>query len=363
MTRADHRNIAPFFSDTYVAARAGFLEAATSAGAEITSFRHNRRGRHKEVLAVDVARIGDRTAEKIVLTVSGTHGVEGYLGSAVQTGELARPCKPSDGQAIVHVHAVNPFGMSWCRRVNEDNVDLNRNFIDHGASPAANEAYDELHELLCPRVWNETVRRETGRALRDFLETRGSKAFLAAIADSQETHPDGLFFAGRGPAWSRRVFQRILDEICGLSKEIFLVDLHTGLGERGRAEVTSMNEPESTELGNVRRCFGDEVTCFRAGEAGAPAYRGLLALTAPDLLPGKTVSSVVIEYGTEQLLHMLDLLRADNWLHNHGNPLSAEGDEIRRAMRDGFCPRDPGWRTTVWSHGIDAIDRALSTGG
>ena len=29
------------------------------------------------------------------------------------------------------IHALNPFGFAHLRRANEDNVDLNRNFVDH----------------------------------------------------------------------------------------------------------------------------------------------------------------------------------------------------------------------------------------
>ena len=34
------------------------------------------------------------------------------------------------GLRVVLLHAINPWGFSWARRVTEDNVDLNRNFRD-----------------------------------------------------------------------------------------------------------------------------------------------------------------------------------------------------------------------------------------
>lgn len=72
---------------------------------------------------------------------SGVHGVEGYAGSAVQNKILdfflETPNMIKDDVAIVIIHVVNPYGMSWWRRWNENNVDLNRNFLS-GRLPVPN---------------------------------------------------------------------------------------------------------------------------------------------------------------------------------------------------------------------------------
>lgn len=92
----------------------------------------------------------------MVLHSSGVHGVEGYAGSAIQLNFLQSLLEKvmgdswvywviycwdlntqdsvsevlSDDFAILVIHVVNPYGMSWWRRWNENNVDLNRNLID-----------------------------------------------------------------------------------------------------------------------------------------------------------------------------------------------------------------------------------------
>ena len=71
----------------------------------------------------------------MLVTVSGTHGVEGFFGSAVQVEWLRRikgAALPGDIAAL-HIHAINPYGFSWLRRTNEDNVDINRNWMDFDA--------------------------------------------------------------------------------------------------------------------------------------------------------------------------------------------------------------------------------------
>ena len=63
-------------------------------------------------------RVGDPGATRILFLLSGTHGIEGFLGSGVQRflldEGLARRLPART--ALVLVHAVNPFGFAWRRR-------------------------------------------------------------------------------------------------------------------------------------------------------------------------------------------------------------------------------------------------------
>lgn len=95
-------------------------------------------------LTIDVAILRG-SKEKYLIHFSGTHGrviirimfiklgVEAYSGSAIQAAYLHSLCfenknpYPSDIQpTIIFVHSVNPYGFQFHRRVNEENIDLNR---------------------------------------------------------------------------------------------------------------------------------------------------------------------------------------------------------------------------------------------
>src|SRR3546814_9727826 len=90
--------------------------------------RPDRTGPDGKPLYMDVAWVGPDDADVVLLSLSGTHGAEGFNGSAAQVHWLnlhgAEPLPK--GVAMLFVHAVNPFGFAHMLRVNENNVDLNR---------------------------------------------------------------------------------------------------------------------------------------------------------------------------------------------------------------------------------------------
>ena len=107
------------FADTYSQARARFLAAAAAAGATIETIRHPLRGPDGDMLACDIARLGPPRARRALVTISGTHGVEGHCGSGAQTASLREglfTALPAD-TSVVAIHAINPHGFAWSRRV------------------------------------------------------------------------------------------------------------------------------------------------------------------------------------------------------------------------------------------------------
>ena len=85
------------------------------------------------------------------------------LAARVREGVATWPAEQQRDVALVFIHAVNPYGFSQLRRVNEDNVDLNRNFRDFSHPPARNAAYAEVHAMMVPAEWPPTA--ENGAAI------------------------------------------------------------------------------------------------------------------------------------------------------------------------------------------------------
>ena len=121
-----------YFSPDYQTARSRFRDAATAAGAALHAIALGSHGPDGEALCVDIAWLGAARPRRVFMHTSGMHGVEAFTGSAVQLALLGAPPVPGADDALVLVHVLNPYGMAWLRRANENNVDLNRNFIVQG---------------------------------------------------------------------------------------------------------------------------------------------------------------------------------------------------------------------------------------
>lgn len=88
------------FSGDYSALRTRFLAAARTAGASLVEYLHPLHGPDGERLATDVAYLGRNDARKLMVLISGTHGVEGPFGSACQTAWLSQNTPWQGGVAL-----------------------------------------------------------------------------------------------------------------------------------------------------------------------------------------------------------------------------------------------------------------------
>src|SRR5437762_4569779 len=139
-----------FFSPDYFTARDRFREAAARAGCRIETLPLDARGPGGETLGVDIAWFGAANPRRVVLHSSGLHGVEGFAGSAIQLQFIANLRQLPGDTTVVIVHILNPYGMAWLRRVNENNVDLNRNFLGDESYAGTPAAYLTLNSFLNP---------------------------------------------------------------------------------------------------------------------------------------------------------------------------------------------------------------------
>ncbi len=357
MSHHDH------FSPDYRSARAKFRAACAAENVEVISWPHPMKGFHGEELATDAAWVGPRDARKMLVLCSGTHGVEGLYGSGVQVGFLRDGLHrelPS-GTAALLVHATNPWGFSWLRRVNEDNIDVNRNFRDFHAKLPPNKGYLEIAPFFEPREWNERVRAELNKRLRDYGAANGMAALHAAIGAGQHTHPNGVFYGGTGPSWSNRTMHEIVPHFLDEADAVCVLDLHTGLGPFGYSEMICRHPPGSEALKLARQWFGKAVTSPQSGESESPVIEGNLRMAFPQILPEAMVIASAIEVGTQSATEVNAALFADNWLHLHGEPRSAQGDAIRKQVRDAFYPDSADWRDLCYPRAVE-IQRAALAG-
>ena len=350
------------FSADYFEARAAFLDAAAKAAAELRSFACPACGPRGRALFLDSAELGDPAAPKVLLVLSGTHGVEGFCGSGLQVHWLRhageRPLPPDT--RLLLVHAVNPYGFAWLRRVNEDNVDLNRNHLDWRSPPPDNPAYREIADALLPARLDGPQAAEAQAVLDRFRQRVGEVAYYRAVSSGQFSHPQGLFYGGRGPTWSNRTLQAVMADRLANATDVTCIDVHTGLGPYGHGDLISDHEPDSDGARRVRQFWGDGVSESRRGQTLPLVADGPTHFGVTRALPHARVTFGTLEFGTYDRELGRAALRADHWLHLHGDPLAAQAAPIKQALRRQFYPDTADWKEAVLFRGEQLMRMALA---
>jgi hypothetical protein len=353
-------NAAAYFAQTYAEARAGFLAAAADRRLPVQSLAHPLAGMAGEPLAMDVARFGGPDARALLLVSSACHGVEGFCGSGVQRALLAEPAfhaaAAAAGVAVLYIHALNPWGFSWWRRVTHENVDLNRNFHDFSGPLPTNTGYDELARWLVPRDWPSP---EADARIAAYATAHGHMALQAAYSGGQHDHPDGLFYGGRAASWSQQALRQVLRDQARQCARLAWIDVHTGLGPSGHGERIYAGPNDAATLGRARAWWGEAVTSIYDGSSSSAPLTGMMFLAAGQECPQAEYTGMALEYGTVPLAEVLDALRGDHWLAVHPDAGPSQRDAIRRRMRDAFYTDTDAWKARIVEQGVEAALQAV----
>ena len=348
-----------FFRDDIFAAHELFNQSCHDAQLAVDSHVHPATGPGGESLATDCVLIGREDASRLLILVSGTHGVEALCGSACQTGFVAGRAWQDfdDDTAVLLIHALNCWGAAHLRRNNEDNVDLNRNFLDFAEPGPVNEAYEELHDALsCPQ-YRGPERDAADGVLANYLTAHGVDRYIAALMGGQYRHADGMSFGGSEPTWSRRLLSRILAPFERCAGDVYVVEYHSGLGPYGYGMAVTMQTGD--ELERVRSAYGRWVVAPNepAGEETSHPAPGHTTQGYKAGLPNACLSAIVLEFGTYPPMISLPVLRDDHWLTHFGDVSSKEGRKIKQQLLEMHYPADPDWRQAVWDRSTQVIDQ------
>jgi hypothetical protein len=349
-----------FFSSDYETARHQFRMAVDNVHGELLTFPVEVAGTSD--LTIDVAILGAVDAESAVVLSSGCHGVEGFFGSAVQLAFLKQieVSSVSLSSRVVLIHAINPFGFATLRRFNEDNVDLNRNFLssadEYSGFP---EGYDKLDGLLNPPSPPSRLEPFRLKAMWNILRW-GLPAIKASIAGGQYEFPKGLFFGGKGPCLSTTIVQEHFREWIGAADRIVHIDFHTGLGESATYKLLLQEDSESTVTTWFRQAFdSDAIQAFSMGEGVAYPAKGVLGAWIAHQFPDGAYRYAAAEFGTYGNIRVLGAIRAENRAFCHGQPDSQQQKRAKAELLECFVPADSLWREKVVSSGLDIIKRCL----
>jgi hypothetical protein len=261
------------------------------------------------------------------------------------------------GIAVLMLHALNPYGFSHLRRVNEDNADLNRNFVDFGGPLPVNRAYAEIQSMLLPATWPPPGDSET--RLDAWIAQHGRKNYQAAVSAGQYEYPDGLFYGGSKPAWSNEVLRGVLHQYVSQRALLGWIDFHTGLGPRGHGEKIYAGLDYVADIARTKAWWGDDVTSFLDGTSTSAPLTGINGAAAHDECPNAVFAGIALEYGTYPIEQILEAFRAEHWIHKHPKAPKAQREEIKRTLRDMFYIDADDWKQMVYTQAVEGCMRAI----
>lgn len=347
------------FPSGYISARANFRELSRQLTDNQHIFPVFSSG---EDLTIDVATLGDPQARHTVIISSGLHGVEGFVGSAVQVAFLdsliRHEIKLCDC-TVVLIHAINPYGFKHLRRVNEENVDLNRNFLaDFNTKPAVTD-YIKFNSLLNPHCVSGGFDLFTLKAYF-YICRYGIASLRQSIAAGQYDFPNSLFYGGVSAAQSSILMEQILLGISNGDKTIFHVDIHSGLGQYADYKLLLPEYGQISETpGNISIFNPEKIELI--GEHGG--ITGAISGTISDYfcqVMGGNYQHVGLEFGTYSNLRLLKAMRLENAAHHYLDDTDSRKKAIKAEFLECFCPSDPGWRSAVIKQGLTVIDQAIA---
>jgi len=352
-------------SDDYQQARSNFLSACWDADVEVKSYVHPLQDSDNRELATDVARFGLPDATKLLVMVSGVHGVEGFSGSATQVGwiEEQRHSELPKDTAVIMIHLINPWGAAYLRRYNEDNVDLCRNCLDFSQPLPRNESYADVHSEMVLGEELGIQGQNAGEYLGSKVSELGLESTIDLFMGGQYDFSDGFSFGGQEAVWSNTVLRKILSDHNEHVLKVCALEFHTGLGPWGYGALITMHT--GRELERINSWFGpwtmSPMEDAAQGDNKLHKVNGHTINAYTESFPEAEVSAVTLEFGSYPSGETLALMLQEHLLvqspdHCESGLLS----DVKAKMLEYHHPQDWEWRSSFWCRSMQVIRQALN---
>jgi len=297
----------------------------------------------------------------LVILSSGTHGAEGYLGSAVQLALmnrlLAESLPPDVGLGLIH--AVNPFGFSMGRRVNEDNIDLNRNFLLPGEPfSGLSAAYQRLDRWLNGPLPVPSI--DLFPAAATIERWRNGPNGVLSLAVGQYERPKGVYYGGAKPAASQRILRKLLERWTRDLSLVVHVDYHTGAGPWGEYVLPICADESDDDMAWLGLHFGADKLNRMNPDKVLYRVRGALIDWCRALHSDIEYHALVAEFGTYARPIMFKAMRRENRAYHWRPPQSPSRRRSRDELLEVFTPRDRPWRDNALRTGLRVAEQAIS---
>lgn len=371
-TPAENYAYCDSFYNSYDEIRAHLQDMTAELGTQISSYAIDE----ADDLYIDSFYLpshGERT--NLIVLTTGVHGMEGYIGATMLDVffEEIYPNLDREKTGVLVVANVNPYGMKYYRRYNENNVDLNRNFIlDWDTFDlSSNKEYPKVDTFLGPtgKIGN-ALWHEVGfyLSLGKTAITDGAGTISDALLTGQYEYPQGVYYGGKGDEAStvylKDVFGQCLDSDY---ENIVHIDIHSGYGPRYNMVIfnsvyETMTEAESQEAFGYDYIIAYDSESFYAttGDTTDFFYR-----LADQKQTGTALFSTCFEFGTigdAFFDTILSLKYTIDENRNHWYPTdnATSSQVVHENYMELYYPTETGWREKTVADFAEAATGVLN---
>lgn len=318
-------------------------------------------------LCVDYAWLPSfATPKDLLILISGIHGAETYAGSAVLQLFLKEilPEINRSHLGILIVHAMNPYGFKNHCRSTENKVNLNRNFSVSGELfKSKNSQAERLNNMFVSRRPVTSIQSDLIQSMKIkdggvYFSDVSVDELIKGISPGQFDREDDHEYGGKKLEPQSEALIQKIKEIIPPYENIVVLDIHTGLGHRGRLHLLTDGEDQSAQGPLFSRIFKPEEDkkYYEFTPATAEGFYQVHGATNSILKDLKradqSVCSVTLEFGTlghspEQQISDLNLSALAHQGEHYGFADSELEKKIKVLNFEKSYPDDDQWRSDV----------------
>ena len=313
-------------------------------------------------------------SRNLIVLTTGVHGIEGYIGSVMLDVffEEIYPTLDTTNTGILVVANINPYGMKYMRRYNENNVDLNRNFIVdwENFDRSSNKEYPKVDKFLQPQgKMGNAFWHEVGFFLSLAKEAvfTGADTISDALLTGQYEYPEGVYYGGNGDEKSTTYLKGVFaDCLNGSYDNIIHIDIHSGYGPRYNMVIFNSVQDSTTEA-EAAEMFGYDYIIATDSEEFYPTFgdtTDYFYRLKNSMESDKELYSTCFEFGTIgdgfiDSIFSLKYTVDENRQHWYPTDNAITEQMVRENYYELFYPTETEWREKTIVDFKDAINGVL----
>ncbi|OIU66348.1 M14 family metallopeptidase [Rossellomorea aquimaris] len=321
-----------------------------------------------------IASDAKETNNQVLFFTSGEHGIEGYAGTAMIhlfVEEYLDRVDPNT-TGICFIHALNPWGMRNFRRVTENNVDLNRNYLYNRSSVPedVNEYYEKESELFLPDGKIKDLTKEKMKLqaqLVKALAEEGYSAIKEAKGMGQFQFERGVYYGGEKEEETAVFLKKIQNNLLSDYPRVIHMDWHTALGPSNEITMVVSSEDKREEEELKAKFDLHNIQKFTPKKVKGDSTNHFHKLKN-EQYPSTYLFSALFEFGTfgtgkkAELREFMTIV-LENRLFWEGAEKQEDREWILSEFREMFYPLSDDWKKSVLAEGRLGMEAVLGEEG